>query len=287
MRKMQGSCGKRVSIPTGLLVGFRNQMCDASRLLIVPKLLSYEHCIKAAFILCEAAPGVSLDSFRTTVMSNVASDIVKSAERIYSRHEHMVDGIIHVVGIVFAINATLWLLFHVTGVPVIASVTVYCVGLLGMIGASAAYNLWPEHMPSKQIMRRLDHACIFIMIAATYTPFAVNRLGDTAGTIILAAIWVCATIGVVLKILFPRRFEIFSIGLCVVMGWMIITVIKPLASSLAVADFWLLMGGGLVYSAGIAFYVIERIPFHKAIWHAFVLVAAVLHFVAIAAEFSV
>ncbi|MBI3678214.1 MAG: hemolysin III family protein [Proteobacteria bacterium] len=220
-------------------------------------------------------------------MSNVAKDLVTRAERIYSHHEHFVDSVIHVVGVLFAINASLWLLFHVAGVSVIASVTVYCVGLLGMIGASAVYNLWPAHKPSKQILRRLDHAFIFIMIAGTYTPLAVNRLGDTAGTAILAAIWICATAGVVLKVLFPRRFEILSIGLCVLMGWMIIVVIRPLASAVAVTDFWLLMAGGVVYSAGIAFYVIERIPFHKAIWHAFVLVAAVLHFAAIAAEFSV
>jgi hemolysin III len=220
-------------------------------------------------------------------MSNVAKEIVLKAERIYSHHEHFVDALIHVLGIVFAINATLWLLFHVAGVPVIASVTVYCVGLLGMIGASAVYNLWPEHKPSKQILRRLDHACIFIMIAGTYTPFAVNRLGDVAGSIILVAIWLCATLGVVIKTLYPRRFEVFSIGLCVAMGWMIVFAIQPLESSLAVGDFWMLMAGGVVYSAGIAFYAIERIPFHKAIWHGFVLVAAVLHFAAIAAEFSV
>ena len=70
------------------------------------------------------------------------------------------------------------------------------------------------------------------------------------------------------------------------MGWLIVTVIKPLHASMGPTDFWLLVAGGLVYSVGVLFYVSERIPYHKAIWHAFVLVAAVLHFSAIAFEFA-
>lgn len=212
--------------------------------------------------------------------------LTEQAARIYSRHENRVDSIIHVLGMLFAVNASAWLLWHVTGLPVTVSVTVYCAGLLAMIFASAAYNLVPETARPKQILRRIDHAAIFIMIAGTYTPFAVNRLGAPYGTAILIAIWLAASIGVALKVLFPRRFELVSLALYLAMGWVIVAVIAPLAASVAAVDFWLLMAGGLVYSAGVGFYVIERIPFHKAIWHAFVLVAAVLHFSAIAIEFS-
>jgi hemolysin III len=86
--------------------------------------------------------------------------------------------------------------------------------------------------------------------------------------------------------LFPRRFEMASLALYVGMGWMIITVIKPLSVAMAATDFWLLMAGGIIYSSGIIFYLMERMPYHKAIWHGFVLVAAVLHFAAIASEFA-
>ena len=209
-----------------------------------------------------------------------------AAERLYTRNEHRVDLAIHILGVLFAVNASLWLLWRVTGLPAAVSVSVYCAGLVAMIVLSATYNLWPVHRSSKQWLRRLDHSAIFIMIAATYTPFAANRLGPPAGNVILAAIWLCASLGIALKLLFPRRFEIAGIALYIAMGWMIVTVIRPLAASVAAADFWLLMAGGIVYSAGIAFYVIERIPFHKAIWHAFVLVAAILHFTAIALEFA-
>lgn len=217
-------------------------------------------------------------------MKNPAEIAAEKVARLYSRHEHLADTVVHVLGIVFAINASVWLLFHVTGISVVVSVTVYCVGLLAMIGFSAAYNLVPQHRPSKQVLRRLDHAAIFIMIAGTYTPFAVNRLGHS-GTILLAIIWLAATFGVAVKVLFPRRFEMAALALYLGMGWMIVTVIAPLAQSMAAVDFWLLMAGGLVYSAGVVFYVIERIPYHKAIWHTAVLAAVVLQFSSIALEF--
>jgi len=211
--------------------------------------------------------------------------IVEKAERIYSQVEHRADAAIHVLGVLFAINASLWLLWHVTGMSVGISVLVYCAGLLAMISFSAAYNLAPNG-PSKQFLRRLDHAAIFIMIAATYTPFAVNRLAAPYGDVVLALIWLSASFGVTMKVLFPRRYEWLSLGLYLAMGWMIVFVIQPLHAAMSTTDFWLLVAGGLVYSAGVAFYVIERIPYHKAIWHAFVLVAAILHFSAIAMEFA-
>jgi hemolysin III len=211
--------------------------------------------------------------------------LTANAERIYTRHEYVVDAVIHVAGMLFAVNAAAWLLLHV-GVSAAASVTVYCLGLLGMIFASGIYNMVPETAWPKQLLRRLDHAAIFVMIAGTYTPFAVNRVGAPYGTAVLWAIWICASIGVALKVLFPRRFERASLALYLGMGWMVVAVLKPLAASVASVDFWLLIGGGAVYTAGVVFYVVERIPFHKAIWHGFVLAAVVLHFSAVAMEFA-
>lgn len=209
----------------------------------------------------------------------------ENAARLYSRLEHRADAVIHVVGIVFAVGATAWLLSHVSGAATVAAVSVYCTGLLAMIVASAAYNLAPTGT-LKDILRRFDHSAIFVMIAATYTPFAAARLGYPVGDVILILVWSAAAIGVALKMLFPRRFEKVSIVLYLAMGWLIVTAIKPLAASVAAIDFWLLIAGGLIYSAGVGFYLIERIPFHKAIWHGFVLAAAVLHFAAIAIEFT-
>jgi hemolysin III len=211
--------------------------------------------------------------------------LTEKADRIYTRREDQADGAIHLIGMLFAVIGSAWLLWHIAGAPAALSVTVYCIGLVAMIFASALYNLVPETARPKQILRRIDHAAIFIMIAATYTPFAAMRLAAPWGAIILTAIWVCASVGITVKVLFPRRFEMLSLALYLGMGWMVIGVLKPLSASVAALDFWLLIGGGLVYSAGVAFYVTERIPFHKAIWHAFVLVAAAMHFTAVALEF--
>ena len=160
-------------------------------------------------------------------------DIRAEAERIYTRHEHLADAVIHVIGVLFAINGGLWLLFHVTGLSVVATVSVYCAGLFAMLSASAAYNLMPHHRPSKQVLRRLDHAAIFIMIAATYTPFAVNRLSAPYGDIILPIIWVTASAGVVMKMLYPRRFELFAVALYLAMGWLSVVIIRPLSFTMA------------------------------------------------------
>ena len=212
------------------------------------------------------------------VLPERSGQALVAAHRLCTRHEETADAVVHIVGILFAINASLWLLWHVTGMSVVASVSIYCIGLLAMIGCSAAYNMMPTSRPSKIILRRLDHAAIFIMIAGTYTPFAVNRLSEPSGIIVLSVVWVCATFGVVMKLVWPRRFEWLSLGLYLAMGWVIVTVIQPLSVSLAHINFWLLMAGCVVYSAGVVFYVWERVPYHCAIWHGFVLAAAMLQF---------
>jgi hemolysin III len=206
-------------------------------------------------------------------------------ERLYRKPERIVDAAIHVAGVLFAINGGLWLLFHVTGLNVLVSVSIYCIGLFAMLSGSALYNLWPAGV-AKGWLRRFDHAAIFVMIAATYTPFALNRLGPPSGAIILSLVWLGATAGVVLKMLYPRRFEAASICLYLGLGWLIVTVIRPLATDMAAADFRLLMAGGIVYTAGVVFYLVEKLPYHKAIWHGFVLIAVILQFAAVAGEFA-
>jgi hemolysin III len=106
------------------------------------------------------------------------------------------------------------------------------------------------------------------------------------GSIILGTIWAAALAGIGLKLFFPRQFERVSIIFYLAMGWLILIAIRPLADALAPTGLWLLLGGGAVYTAGVAFYVIERIPYHKAIWHGFVLGAAMLHFAAVAHAFA-
>ena len=92
--------------------------------------------------------------------------------------------------------------------------------------------------------------------------------------------------GTILKLTFLRRFDRLSVAFYLAMGWMVVAVVKPLSTALASIDLWLLVAGGLVYSAGVGFFLGERLPFHKPVWHSFVLVAVALQFAAIAGEFA-
>ena len=209
----------------------------------------------------------------------------RATPRPYSRNELGADAIVHILGILLSFNASLWLLAHVTRLPVVVSVAIYCAGLLTMILASAAYQFCRDGQ-AKEFLRRIDHAAIFLMIAATYTPFAANRLSGETGVALLAAIWLCATAGVIMKMAFPRRFERLSVIFYLAMGWMIVAVAKPLSAALASADLWLLVASGVVYSAGVIFFLGEQLPFHKPLWHSFVLIAVALQFAAIVGEFA-
>ncbi len=168
--------------------------------------------------------------------------------------------------------------------PVAASLGVYSFGLLAMLGASAAYNMTqPGRM--KAWLRRLDHAMIYVMIAGTYTPFAIYAVRGKSGVLLCAVVWIAALAGIVLKTGFPRRLEWLGFGLYLGMGWMVVAFIGRVYANLQTASFVLLIVGGVIYTLGSAILHMRKLRFHNAIWHAMVLLAAATHFVAIAHQF--
>ena len=181
-------------------------------------------------------------------------------------------------------TGTSWLLLNATGTINRYSLFVYCAGLLTMLVASTLYHLAPP-TPVKELLLRIDYAAIFVMIAGTYTPFIVNRIDPTATDFAVPAIWIGAAAGVMLKLCFPRRFEIVGVAIYLAFGWAGISMFEPLSQSINTVSLILLVTGGLTYSVGVVFHLLSRVPFHNAIWHTFVLAAAGQHFVSIAAEF--
>ena len=149
-----------------------------------------------------------------------------------------------------------------------------------MLGCSALYNLASDR-PRKALWRRLDHAAIFVMIAGTYTPFAVVAIGGAWGTGLLVFVWTVAAAGVVLKLLDPGRFETLSIAAYLSLGWTIIVAIDHLIAAVSLRAFVLLAAAGFLYSAGVLFYRWHRLPYQRAIWHGFVLTAAACQYFAI------
>jgi hemolysin III len=202
----------------------------------------------------------------------------------YTAAEAAADRVVHLVGLPAAIAATAWLIAS-TGpaatVKQTATLLTYGFGLIGMLAASAAYN-FARPGRAKALLRRIDHAMIFVMIAGSYTPFALNALRSRLGIPLCAAVWGLAAVGVLLKLACYQRVARVSLALYLGMGWLLLVVIRPLVAALPGEVLALLLAGGIVYSVGSLVHVRDRLPFHNAIWHAMVLVAAGLHLAAVA-----
>jgi hemolysin III len=200
----------------------------------------------------------------------------------YTRLEHIADACVHSVSVIFSFAAAAALLIAAAGKLPASGITgliVYCIGLVGMFGASAAYNL-VSRQDIKEVLRRLDHAAIFVMIAGSYTPFALAA-GGGAGRAMLAAVWALAATGVAIKLRFPRRFDKLSILLYLAQGWIVLLAFDPIVTSLPNEALWLLLAGGIVYTLGVPFHLMEWMRFHNVIWHVFVLGGAACQFAAI------
>ena len=201
----------------------------------------------------------------------------------YTRPEKIADGIIHAAGVLAGIIGAVVLVVVAAsgGAPAtLFSLGLYAIGLVGMLVGSAAYNL-AEQPARKDVLRRLDRAAIFVMIAGTYTPFTLVSVGGWTGTIYCAAMWLAAAAGVTLKLAWPRRLEGLAIGLYLVMGWSVLAIVPQLAAAVSTGVIVLLLLGGVLYTLGVGFHLAHRLRFHNAIWHAFVLAAASLHYAAI------
>ena len=201
----------------------------------------------------------------------------------YGRGEWIADCCVHYAGLVAGLVGSVVLIVAAAErerALTIVSVAIYGVGLLGMIGASALYNL-AEPSQRKEWFRRLDHAAIFLMIAGTYTPFALVRMDGGWGLGIAIFVWLVAVSGIALKLLYPRRFEGLSILLYLGLGWAILAAPGPLFDAVPLPAIVMLGIGGLLYSVGLVFHLCHRLPYHNAVWHGFVLGAAACHWVAV------
>jgi hemolysin III len=153
-----------------------------------------------------------------------------------------------------------------------------------MLICSAFYNGGYDS-PHHGLLRRLDHAAIFVMIAGTYTPFLV-KLDGAWSRWLMVYVWAVAAAGVAVKMIWPYRFQRLSVVLYLFLGWTIVVVIKPLLASVSLTAMILLAAGGVLYSVGVMFHLWERLPYQQPIWHGFVVVAAACHYAAIVGEIA-
>jgi hemolysin III len=203
--------------------------------------------------------------------------------RRYDVSELIADGIVHGVGVVAALIAVTALIFYATvwgSAGALAASWIYGLGLIASLGISFAYNIWP-HSPAKWVLRRLDHSAIFILIAATYTPFLVAALPDPMVLANLIGIWCVAAFGIALKCIWPGRFDKLAILLYLAMGWSGAALYPRLYDVLSVATLILILIGGIIYTTGVVFHLWEKLRFQNAIWHGFVVTAAGVHYAAV------
>jgi hemolysin III len=166
------------------------------------------------------------------------------------------------------------------GALTFAAVTVYALALLTMLGASAAHNCG-QAGAGQELRRRLDHAAIFVMIAGTYTPFTLAVRSGVPAIGLAVAIWIVALGGALMKLRYPRRFEGLSIVVYLVLGWQGLFFLPSLFAALPGPAALLIVTGGVLYSVGATFHIWTRLPFHNAIWHGFVVLAAGCHYAAV------
>src|ERR1700712_1484015 len=201
----------------------------------------------------------------------------------YDRAEMIADGIVHGIGVFGGLVAAtvLIVLTAIYATPLdIVVVSVYVAGLLSMLVLSATYNLWPVS-PAKWILRRFDHSAIYVLIAATYTPFIIQLKDSIFAMALLSGVWCVAIGGTVLKLVLPGRFDRVSVGLYLAMGWSGLMLYDAVVSALPAMALWLVVAGGALYSLGVIFHAWQRLRFQNAIWHCFVLLGAACHYTAV------
>ena len=214
---------------------------------------------------------------------------IERPARQLGRWELRLDGAIHAVAIVGGIVGAVVLLVMAASrgdFRDVAAVAIYSSGLIAMFCCSAAYNAgrWRR---CANLLQGLDHSAIFIMIAGTYTPFTLLRLEGAWSVGLTALVWSVAGFGILLRLLRPRLFDRLSIGLYLALGWIAVVALAPLSQAVSTPILILLAIGGVLYTIGIVFHLWERLPFQNAIWHAFVLAAAGIHYAAVAASIAV
>jgi hemolysin III len=201
----------------------------------------------------------------------------------YTLRERVADGCIHIIGVTASLIALTALL--IIGVKTettlwAVSLTIYGLALVATFSCSAGYHL-VVRPKLKEVLRRLDHAAIFLMIAGTYTPFILIKMNTAWGLGLLAVVWTMAGIGIAIKLFAPRYLEGLSTALYLVQGWAVIAAWEPLMSAMPGRVLTLLVAGGVLYTVGVVFHLWERLPYQNAIWHGFVLSAASCHFAAV------
>jgi hemolysin III len=197
--------------------------------------------------------------------------------------EELANTLTHGFGLLLSVAGffALVILASLRGEPLlIAACIIYGVSLVVLYAASTIYH-GTTSVELKQRLRIVDHCCIYLLIAGTYTPFGLVIIDGRLGQSVLIAIWLFAIFGILAKLIFRERFTAVSVASYLVMGWLGALALQPMFEAIGIVPVMLAIAGGLAYSLGVIFFALHRIPHNHAIFHVFVLAGSILHFVAI------
>jgi hemolysin III len=199
----------------------------------------------------------------------------------YTRTEELAHALTAGLGIVACAVAIPWLVWvSFADLGRLAAAVVFGASALAMFVTSVIYH-WAHEPETKKRLRLLDHAAIYLLIAGTYTPFTLIAMKGAWGYAMFGVIWTLAVVGIVTKTMVGFGFPRLSTILYVVMGWVALIAIRPMAASLSDAELYWLIAGGVAYTAGVPFYVWKTRRYTHAVWHLFVLAGVACHFVAV------
>ncbi len=204
-------------------------------------------------------------------------------ERIESAGEEIANSVSHGIGLIGALAVTPILIVVASqhgGATRIVAASVFGATMILMYLMSTLYHALPEGR-AKSIFHMLDHCAIYVLIAGTYTPFALVVLGGGWGWSIFGVVWGLAVAGIVFKIVGRMRYPVLSTTIYVVMGWLVIIAIKPLWQQMPLSGVIWLCAGGMAYTLGVTFYAAKGIRYHHLVWHLFVLTGTACHFIAV------
>lgn len=200
--------------------------------------------------------------------------------KVYSSKEERINVISHAIGFLLSIVALVLLIKKANtygNSQSVLSVTIYGMSLIVLYAASTLFHS-AKHGTLRKRFQIFDHAAIFVLIAGTYTPFALISLPDSTGKPLFIIVWTFALVGIILKLFFTGKYDTISTILYVLMGWMIVFVIKPLINNIALDGLYWLMAGGISYTIGAILYSLKRVKYNHATFHMFVLAGSYCHF---------
>jgi len=154
-------------------------------------------------------------------------------------------------------------------------------GTVVLLYLSSTLYHWLTHERAKHVFRLFDHSSIFLLIAGTYTPFALGVLRGPWGWTLLTIVWVLAVLGVATKVAFGVRYPWISMTLYLLMGWLALAAVKPILLNVPVPGILLILAGGIAYTGGLAFFASRRLRYGHFIWHLFVITGTTCHYFAV------